>query len=311
MIDVACAIPGHDADYASQAVRNIYEKYPEVHEKIMDFKFPGRGQRKTAVTDARGIVEVVMLLPGRHAAHVRRQAAELLVRYLGGDVSLVGEVCALRGLQERLAAEQPEDPLRAFGEAVEVVSNVSGPMPMVGQLAQACADTVAHAIPGIVARLTAHIDERLAQDRQRVNLNVRAPKRSSPYDPPITRNVAGVGRPLPLAKFLDEKAAADSSWCEVRRSLTPFFGMQMQILKKRKLRSEGAQAIYVEQNHRPQLLFTEGDRELMEEAWEMMSAHREELVARLRGPAPAVAALPAAPVPLAVPRVIQMLRQHV
>ena len=31
----------------SQAVRNIYEKYPEVREKIMDFKFPGRGQRKT------------------------------------------------------------------------------------------------------------------------------------------------------------------------------------------------------------------------------------------------------------------------
>ena len=58
MIDVACAIPGHDADYASQAVRNIYEEYPEVREKITDFKFAGRGQRKTAVADTRGIVEV-------------------------------------------------------------------------------------------------------------------------------------------------------------------------------------------------------------------------------------------------------------
>ena len=57
----------------SEAVHIIYEKYPEVHEKITDFKFPGCGQRKTAVTDARGIVEVIMLLPGRHATRVRRQ----------------------------------------------------------------------------------------------------------------------------------------------------------------------------------------------------------------------------------------------
>ena len=34
-----------------------------------------RGQRGTPVTDVRGIVEVVMLLPGRMAACVRLQAA--------------------------------------------------------------------------------------------------------------------------------------------------------------------------------------------------------------------------------------------
>ena len=39
VIDVARAITGHDANYASQAVRNIYEEYPEVHGKITDFKF--------------------------------------------------------------------------------------------------------------------------------------------------------------------------------------------------------------------------------------------------------------------------------
>ena len=31
------------------------------------FRFLGRGQRETFVVDVRGIVEIVMLLPGRHA----------------------------------------------------------------------------------------------------------------------------------------------------------------------------------------------------------------------------------------------------
>ena len=31
---------------------------------IVHLKFPGRGQRNTPVADARGIVEVIMLLPG-------------------------------------------------------------------------------------------------------------------------------------------------------------------------------------------------------------------------------------------------------
>ena len=54
----------------------------------------------------------------------------------------------------------------------------------------------------------------------------------------------------------------------------------MQVLKKRKLKEEGEDAIYVEQNHRPQLFYTERDRYLMREAWDMISAHREDIVNR-------------------------------
>ena len=48
--------------------------------------------------------------------------------------------------------------------------------------------------------------------------------------------------------------------------------MQVQVLKKRKLQEDGVQGIYVEQNHRPQLLYTVADRGLMEEAWELTTA---------------------------------------
>ncbi len=56
-------------------------------------KFPDargrKGQKDTPVVEAKGIVEIIMLLQGHHAARVRRQAAELLVRYLGGDVAII------------------------------------------------------------------------------------------------------------------------------------------------------------------------------------------------------------------------------
>ena len=55
----------------------------------VNFRFPGRGQRNTPVAPARGIVEIIMLLPGQQAARVRRMAAHLICRYLGGDLSLV------------------------------------------------------------------------------------------------------------------------------------------------------------------------------------------------------------------------------
>ena len=64
--------------------------------------------------------------------------------------------------------------------------------------------------------------------------------------------------------------------------------------------------LQLEHNQRPQLLYTEEDRELMEEAWAMTAAHREDLVSRSVVPV-ARAALPA-PASPAVPRVLAMLR---
>ena len=212
-----------------------------------------------------------MLLGGRQAARVRRQAAELLVRYLGGDLSLVDEVCRIRGLQEEMAAQAPDNPRRIFGEAVEAAGDPR-------QLAEFCSDALTRAIPGIIDRLNAHIDQRLEHlsARQRVNLNVRAPKRAAPR-PPIARELSPGVQPFPVGRFLDEKEREDPTWKDARRSFAPTFGMQVQVLKKKKLKEEGAQPIYVEQNHRAQLLYTEEDRALMQEAWELTAAHREDI----------------------------------
>ena len=79
-------------------------------------KFPGSGQRDTPVTDARGAVEIIMLLPGRAAASFRKEAAGVVVRFLGGDLTLVEEIAANRLAQEQLPDSHPA---RLFGQAVE------------------------------------------------------------------------------------------------------------------------------------------------------------------------------------------------
>ena len=84
----------HDA---AQDFRRVLDQYPKVGTNCSHFKFKGRGQRGTPVTDAKGVIEIIMLLPGATAAKVRRQAAELLCRYLGGDLALADEVCMIRG----------------------------------------------------------------------------------------------------------------------------------------------------------------------------------------------------------------------
>ena len=140
VVDVARAITGHDANYAAQAVRNICERYPQMNDRIAYIQFPGQGQRETPVTDARGVAEVVMLLPGHHAARVRRQAAELLVRHLGGDVQVVDEVCALHAPTRHLA-QSLSDIVEGHGQARALDEAMRGIQCMVDQVADrlACA----------------------------------------------------------------------------------------------------------------------------------------------------------------------------
>ena len=89
----------------------------ELDEKIVHLKFPGRGQRDTPVADLPTIIEIIFLLPGKTAARVRSEAAKLLVRYVGGDMSLVQEVCQMAHVQKLLGETEPDHPLCLFAAA--------------------------------------------------------------------------------------------------------------------------------------------------------------------------------------------------
>ena len=114
----------------------MMQEHPEVGALCPNFKFTGRGQRLTPVTDARGVVTIINLLPGRAAAAFRAISADVLVRFMGGDLTLIAEIERNAEAQAQLPADNPA---RLFGEDVEArvqyTTNVStlviesGPLP--------------------------------------------------------------------------------------------------------------------------------------------------------------------------------------
>ncbi len=117
--DVLGAMTGYAPNNCVNLWRRLCESFPEVTTPCSNFKFPGKGQRDTPVTDAEGIITIIMLLPGRAAARARQSAANVVVRYLGGDLSLVREVMQNNQLQDHL---EPEHPASLFGQSVRDAS---------------------------------------------------------------------------------------------------------------------------------------------------------------------------------------------
>jgi hypothetical protein len=117
--DVIGVITGQSSNACRVIYSRLVSNHPEVATICCDFKFSGRGQQPIPVCDARSIVELVMILPGRAATAMRRQAARVLVRFLGGDMSMVEEIARNRLTQEELAEDDPNHPLRLFGATVE------------------------------------------------------------------------------------------------------------------------------------------------------------------------------------------------
>ena len=84
-------------------------------------------------------------------------------RWLGGDLSLIDEVCRARGFQDELAVRAPEHPARVFGEAVEAGPCESLIGRMLPSLLEKLTETLTEAL---TEKLTLHIDARFAAFEQ-------------------------------------------------------------------------------------------------------------------------------------------------
>ena len=120
--DVMRWVTGQPLNFCRATWQRILEFHPNMAGFCSSIKFAPKGRGRpgeTPATDAAGIVQIIMVLPGRAADKFRQAASGVIVRYLGGDPGLVQEIWANRRYQEELAASQPEHPARVFGEAVE------------------------------------------------------------------------------------------------------------------------------------------------------------------------------------------------
>jgi hypothetical protein len=91
VFDVIAAILG-ESNNPRTTFQRLSKLYPEAVARCDTFKFPGQGQNFTPVTDARGFVMIVNILPGHRAAQFRSASADIVVRFLGGDMTLVEEI---------------------------------------------------------------------------------------------------------------------------------------------------------------------------------------------------------------------------
>jgi len=151
LIDVAKLFMGVNNNEAANAARRVLDAFPAVTSKCFICTFEGARQRPIHVAPIAVAIEFAFLLPGRRAAQLRMQAARLLVRYLGGDLSLVDEIVQLRHVQQALASIPAESlnpeqqAVRACGAAVEAATpqpRLAGPPPQTEYLpaAPSCLD---------------------------------------------------------------------------------------------------------------------------------------------------------------------------
>ena len=168
IIDVIRTITGTSPTESSHTFRRLQDTFPEVGQIVSNFRFPGRGQRDTPVTDAEGITQIIMLLPGRAAAVARQSAANVVVRYLGGDVSLVREIMANRNMQAQL---EPDHPASIFGQSVR-----QGPTPYEIEMARNARMQALSAAFQLAQAIDSTSQARLRVEAQRAIDNVLLPQ---------------------------------------------------------------------------------------------------------------------------------------
>lgn len=84
---------------------------------ISSHKFKGRGQQETPVTDSKGLLRIMLYLPGPRAAHIREHVLTIANRYYAGDRSLCTEVREIASHLDQLEQTNPDDPALMFRES--------------------------------------------------------------------------------------------------------------------------------------------------------------------------------------------------
>jgi hypothetical protein len=104
---------------AKQRWFRLMKDFPEISNKIVTISFPGKSGAKSPGAAINDLVYIIGKLKGPVAALFAQKGADAWTRILGGDQTLHAEVDACREEQERLAVEDPSNPMRLFGKYIE------------------------------------------------------------------------------------------------------------------------------------------------------------------------------------------------
>ena len=119
LIDVIAILTKKNKNDSSLVWRRLEGYSRAVQSNCLDGTFPGNSRRTPIAKDLKTLIQVIFMLPGREASLVRQAAAEVFVRFMGGDLTLIQDVQRMNEVQSLLREHEPEHPMRMFGEAVE------------------------------------------------------------------------------------------------------------------------------------------------------------------------------------------------
>lgn len=101
-IDLAMVVTGKNRDNAGMAIRRIPEEtFPSV--KMTQRSLPGKGNGKTKLLSFQDSIELIMVLPGKISKICRKRMADVITRYLDGDMNLVSEIATNRRIGKILS----------------------------------------------------------------------------------------------------------------------------------------------------------------------------------------------------------------
>jgi len=101
--DVIAIVTDKSTKDATVYFIRVKEKFPEVVTSvtISPFKFPGQGQRETPVTDIKGVVEILKILPGVAPSETMKWGSAI-AKHIGEDTAFVSDAILARSIPKRI-----------------------------------------------------------------------------------------------------------------------------------------------------------------------------------------------------------------
>ena len=97
--DIIMCVCSKDANQAGAVWRNMGSRNKEeLWEHVTEFQFHGPGQSEQPVITLEGALILLVFLPGKKALLYKRKFADIIIRYLDGDISLISEIHANKAL---------------------------------------------------------------------------------------------------------------------------------------------------------------------------------------------------------------------
>ena len=180
-IDLVMVVTGMNRNSAGRILRDLDESCFDPS-KLIIRKFTGTGNSKTKLVGFSDAIELIMVLPGKTSKLCRKRMADVISRYLDGDLNMINEITAnnklgqiksyLNFAQNMLSEMEVDNPMSfgyvyassspAFPGLIKIGKSINVDRRM-AQLNTSCAPSP-HVILVIAPSFNNTRDERLAHD---------------------------------------------------------------------------------------------------------------------------------------------------